>query len=130
MPHSTATVILTPAGCTWSAEDWSCAYDVAIMTMLSTYRSFSSDQKSIWSQETPLNRALAISFDHLLSSQHQLLSHSAYNEIRDPLKFPRHGQLGAPAALIFEYLTKEINPTLSVLYTCPSLPPCEPPVLI
>ena len=84
---------------------------------------------------------LSVSFDRLLSLQCQLLSHSAYNKIcdhlrdhlsiHDPQKFPQHGQhFGTPAALICEYLTKEINPTLSVVYTCPSLPPCEPPVLI
>ena len=133
-------VSFTTAGCTWSAEDWSCAYDVAIMTMLMTYRSFSTEQKAIWAEETRLNHVLSVSFDHLLSSPHQLLSHSAYNEIRDhlrdhlslrdPQKFPRRGRLGAPAALIFEYLTKEINPTLSVVYTCRSLPSCEPPVNI
>jgi hypothetical protein len=110
------------------------------MTMLSTYHSFSMVQKSMWVRETPLNRALSISFDHLLSSQCQLQSHSAYNEIHDHLrdhlsihdsqKFPQHGQLGAPAALIFEYLTKEINPMLSVVYTCPSVTPCEPPMHI
>ena len=85
-PHLTGTVILTPAGCTWSARDWSCAYDVAVMTMLSTYRSFSSVQKSIWSRETPLNHVLSVSFDHLLSSQCQLLFHSAYNKICDHLR--------------------------------------------
>jgi hypothetical protein len=133
---------ITPvyAGCTWDNVDWSCAYDSVVMTVFYSYLFFSVPSRQTWRELTPLNRALAQSFDSLISSPTRMSSGNEYNIIRnglrdflssrDPDRFPRHGAVGAPVDLIFDYLSLRNLGALTVMYTCPSLPICGPPSLI
>lgn len=102
------------SGCTWSEYDWSCAYDCAIMTVFYAYHFFSPQCWLSWWNHTPLNKTLAQHFDGLLSSPMRMSSCQEYNNIqdglrdilsdRDPNHFLRHGPVGAPVDLIFDYI--------------------------
>jgi len=139
---SNTTRNLGPAsgGCTWSETDWSCAYDSVLMTIFYAYLSMNNNSRQRWSQQTNLNQALDQLFRWLTSSCETLMSCHKFNTIRnhlrdflsnqDSLHFPRHSLFGAPADLIFNYLKQPEDNTLSVIYTCRSLPVCGPPVVI
>ena len=127
-------------GCSWSAIDWSCAYDSVPMSVFYAYMSFTEQTHQHWMQQTTLNNALGLSFDTLLQSSTQLMSTLDFNNIRDHLRnflsnkdpdqFPRHGAVGAPADLIFSYMSLPDNTTLSLSYHCDANPICSPIILI
>jgi hypothetical protein len=127
-------------GCTWSEADWSCAYDSVLMIVFYAYLAFNTTAKDSWKGQTQLNVTLAQSFDYLISSQARLKSPSEFDVLRDRLRdfltrqdphhFPRRGPHGAPADLIFDYLTTPNDSALSVTYSCTSPQPCCPPTLI
>jgi PIF1-like helicase len=128
------------AGCVWSEVDWSCAYDSTVMSMFYTYMTFSAQARHSWTQLTPLNRALAVSFDHLRTSAQRIITSEEFNIIRehvrdflssrDPQHFPRRVGTGAPVDLIFDYLTESNDGALSVMYKCPASHVCGPPSMI
>ena len=128
------------AGCVWSEVDWSCAYDSAVMSIFYTYMSFGIQARHSWMQLTPLNHALAKSFNFLRTSAQRMLTSEEFNIIqehiqdflsdRDPQHFPRHGTTGAPVELIFDYLTTSNDGALSVMYRCPAPRVCGPPLMI
>jgi hypothetical protein len=127
-------------GCTWTETDWSCAYDTVLMTVFYAYLSLSIDSRRRWSLQTSLSQALDQSFRWLTSSRERMMSCQEFNTIRDQMRnflsgqdshhFPRHGAVGAPADLIFDYLKQADNKKLSVTYTCRSSPICGPPLVI
>jgi hypothetical protein len=118
------------AGCTWSQTNWSCAYDVILMSVFYAYLAFNNNTKIKWSEETILSCSLALSFQEISSSNNLLMSSSTFNTIRDRLRdylsnldanhFPRHGAIGAPAELILHYLTQTDKNTLYASSHCSS----------
>jgi hypothetical protein len=128
------------AGCTWSEEDWSCAYNSALMTIFYTFMFWSTQNRETWKNWTPLSNALSHEFDALLLSPTRIASRIEYNRIRDnlrdylsakdPVQFKRHGAVGAPVDLIFDfYLTLPANNSLSMVYSCAAPLACGPKVL-
>lgn len=123
---------LTPfsAGCTWSPNNWSCAYDSVLMSVFYAYLPLSDCIKQRWRQETPLSHALTLSFEHLISMKDNLMSSSHFNIVRDQMRdylsninasyFPRYGTVGAPAELILTYLKEKESPKFCITSPCSS----------
>jgi hypothetical protein len=128
------------SGCIWSAENWSCAYDSTLMTVLYAYMTLDAEIRLHWMAESPLNGILAHSFNTLLSSCKKLKSATEIDAVReklhdylsnhDSIHFPRHGPHGAPAELIFTYLQRSNSKAISLCYSCDSSIPCSPHIYV
>ena len=115
------------SGCSWNSTDWSCAYDSAFMTLFNSYHVSNELWRNAWSHCSQTTLMLAKSFDVLLSSEGKnLLLNIFRDKLRDhlsalsPVQFPRHGAVGAPAQLIFDYLLPVTTRHLSLIKYCPN----------
>jgi hypothetical protein len=103
-------------GCSWDAENWSCAYDCVFMIMFTIYRSQTPTWKAQWSSWSSLNAQLADSFATLHSGA-GIITHNALfdihrNSFRDSISqlyptFPRYGAVGSSASAIVDVLTRQ-----------------------
>jgi hypothetical protein len=108
------------AGCVWTREDWSCAYDAVFMAFFSIYWQSSPGWRGDWRRQSPeWTMQLADNFDLLLealnSLEHtpeslsMLFSHFR-DQFRDqlsnsnPRRFPRRGQFPTSVCAILELL--------------------------
>lgn len=88
-------------GCTWSSEDWSCAYDTFYMVVACVYRQSDREWKARWRTYGSCAELLALGFDSLNNTGWTSKQVSAINAARDALRetmvavdsrtFPRHG---------------------------------------
>ena len=118
------------AGCTWSAIDWSCAYDCALMSIFYAYLSFNDTIKSKWRKQTSLTNLLTPLFQELTGSHENMMSPILFNKIRDylrdylsdsdPIQFHRHGPIGAPVEHIFDYLINKQSSQFLIHCNCSS----------
>jgi hypothetical protein len=123
------------SGCTWSSDNWSCAYDCTVMSLFYAYISFKTPAKIKWYHQTPLAADLSLSFQNLISSHEHLMSSIYFNIVRDrlrdqlsnsePVHFPRHGSVGAAVELIFEHMRDHQSLQLSIRRSCSSAVPCS-----
>jgi len=113
------------AGCVWTRNDWSCAYDVAFMAFFAIYSQSSVSWRGDWKQQSPEWTArLADRFDLLLeastSPDHspETLSEwfsSLRDQLRDqlsshnPQMFPRRGPFLASICDILELLFGSVD---------------------
>lgn len=106
------------AGCQWDKDNWSCAYDTAIMAYYSIYRTSTSYWRSAWSSETSLGALLAHAFDYILDKSDREHNSQYFNTIREPYRdalterdssaFPRHGQVGADISEVMVKTSRNI----------------------
>jgi hypothetical protein len=108
------------AGCVWDEDNWSCAYDVVFMSLLSVYRNSSPTWCDKWRQQAPTwNTFLGGAFDSLLSMARNnrtppaMLSYefTSFREtFRDklsqinPAYFRRHGRIPASVCQILSHV--------------------------
>ncbi|KAG2114486.1 hypothetical protein BD769DRAFT_1391473 [Suillus cothurnatus] len=105
------------AGCKWSSENWSCAYDSTFMIFLYIYRSASHTWKTSWRAGCGNREQLGVLFEKLLSSNTNLFSQQLFDACRDkfrdllnahdPNTFPRFGPHLTSASAIMEYMCPE-----------------------
>jgi hypothetical protein len=128
----------TGAGCAWSGENWSCAYDAVFMSFWSIYRGSSPDWRSEWRQRSPRwSNLLGTAFDSLLASTQgawtgsQAALSREFNSFRDsfrdelsridPACFRRHGAVPASVCRILGRIfgdSAEREPHLDQLVAC------------
>lgn len=126
----------TQAGCVWSEEDWSCAYDAVFMSLLSIYEGSSPGWRNEWREQSPRwSNLLGAAFDSLLATSHAQPSQAvlsqeftSFREIfRDelsrinPLCFRRHGAVPASVCQILNHIfggSVEREPCLNQLVAC------------
>ena len=117
--------VLFQAGCVWTRNDWSCAYDVAFMVFFIIYSQSSVSWRGDWKQQSPeWTVRLADRFDLLLeastSPDHspETLSEwfsSLRDQLRDqlsshnPQMFPRRGPFMASVCDILELLFGSVD---------------------
>jgi len=74
------------AGCRWSAENWSCAYDSVFMTLFYVYCAVDTAQKEGWGvMSYPLGR-LAEAYDTLLQGDINLFNRALFDKHWDKLR--------------------------------------------
>ncbi|PPQ75766.1 hypothetical protein CVT24_002642 [Panaeolus cyanescens] len=116
------------AGCEWTSENWSCAYDAVFMSLLFAYTSLGEiSQNSLkhnLDKETDFKLGKAF---HFLSSN-PFSTSEQYNQLRDelrdvlstrdPTSFPRYGPYGASVCRILEILLPRTDQILSIQAHC------------
>ena len=115
MDQSTATTIMRfqfMAGCQWSQQDWSCAYDTTFMSLFSTFLSLSGRQQQQLQIQLNKSGNFGDSLRNLTNTNNP--TGNDFNDARDhlrdylssndPLTFIRHGHHGASVSNIFEKL--------------------------
>ena len=122
--------LLLSAGCSWTAENWSCAYDSVFMSLYCIYASSSSKFREDFRFISIFTDSLAQSFDVLCQPPH----HTTYafnhkrNNLRDelssfnPTLFRRFGQVGTSVSAIIDVIFPRTTRKLIILPTCPSCP--------
>jgi hypothetical protein len=134
---------LFEAGCVWTANDYSCAYDAVFMAFFSTYRRSSLLWQECWRAESTVNEFLADRFTWIfegLASDLDFFALSArFSEYRDDFrdwmfavncqKFPRCGKRLAAVSDILEYFRGQHNRSMDLenIRSC-SNPTCPPTV--
>ena len=114
------TVAQFQAGCVWTRDDWSCAYDAVFMAFFTIYWQSSASWRGNWKQRSPeWTVRLSDRFDLLLDASNSP-NHSPktlsewFSSLRDqfrdqlsshdPQKFPRRGPFLASVCAILELL--------------------------
>ena len=110
---------LYTAGCAWTAEDWSCSYDVTFMAFWTLYEQSPASWRDFWIQHAPeWNTPLGNNFDHLIIlADTPVDAHcrtewfSRYRDrfrdqlsCTDPGSFPRRGPHPASPSRILEVM--------------------------
>ena len=122
---------LSEAGCVWSANDYSCAYDAVFMVSFSTYRSSSLLWQECWKAESAINKFLVEQFNRIFegfASDLDFFALSArFSECRDNfrdwmfavdrVKFPRRGTRLASVSNILQYFTAQHNHSADLEHT-------------
>ena len=127
----------TNAGCAWSGDNWSCAYDAIFMSFWSIYRGSSHEWRNEWRKESPRwGNILGTAFDLLLATaQDSRVSQAAlsyeFGSFRDafrdelsqinPVYFRRHGAVPASVCRILGQVfgdSTECEPHLDQLVAC------------
>ena len=121
------------AGCVWSSQNWSCAYDCIVMSIIYAFLFVNNDTRLKWSQQTTLTTLLTPLIHCLITSQEDIMSNDSFNHVRDklpdylshsdPTHFQRFRAVGAPVHENFEFL---IN---NQLYQLSSTNDCIPTIL-
>ena len=121
------------AGCVWSSQNWSCAYDCIVMSIIYAFLFVNNDTRLKWSQQTTLTTLLTPLIHCLITSQEDIMSNDSFNHVRDklpdylshsdPTHFQRFGAVGAPVHEIFEFLINNQLYQLSSTNDCiPTIP--------
>ena len=113
------------AGCAWVSQNWSCAYDAAVMVFFSIYWHSSFAWRDEWRQQSPeWAGSLADWFDTIIEALDpseyspeglSALLSSLRDQFRkklsnyDPQKFPCSGQVPAPVCAILELLFGSVH---------------------
>ncbi len=101
-------------GCTWSQQDWSCAYDTVVTSFLYVYLSLSNEQKRDLAHGTMLTASLVKGFNGLDLAEIRTGAgplNSMRDHIRDllyaavPAMFPRCGHIMIAMTDIIDLLT-------------------------
>jgi hypothetical protein len=119
---------LFEAGCVWTENDYSCAYDATFMAFFSTYRRSSLLWQECWRAESTINGFLAERFTWIsegFASDLDFFTLSArFSEYQDDFrdwmfavnrqKFPRRGKCLAAVADILEYFCGQHNHSMNL----------------
>lgn len=135
---------LSEAGCSWTANDYSCAYDAVFMALFSIYRRSSLPWQKSWQAESAVNKFLVEQFNWIFEGfaldldSFALSAH--FSECRDKFcdwmfavdsqKFPRHGRHLVGVSNILEYFSDQHNHSadLECIQLC-SNPACPPTIV-
>ena len=119
---------LPSAGCSWTAENWSCAYDSVFMSLYCLYIQSSLQLRYDLRSISGLANSLAQSYDILSRPLHHTMS--AFNQERDKLRdelssinptlFRRFGEVGTSVSSIIDVIFPSSTRKLIILPSCPS----------
>lgn len=104
--------VLFTAGCSWSAENWSCAYDTAYMSLQICVAQMDYSSKVAFGKISELSTFLLQEFEEIENST--ILNAALFNASRDrfrdalfqinPQYFPRTGHTGTSILSILDYV--------------------------
>jgi len=116
------------SGCSWSSDNYSCAYDTIFMTFFSIYRSLDDERRIIFRHILNEFGSLGDSLEILMEPERQNVTQ--FNLLRDrlrdhlssidPINFRRYGRHGAPLSLILEMIVPRTQYKLNIYGRCTS----------
>jgi hypothetical protein len=125
--YASARPLLLSAGCSWTAENWSCAYDSVFMSLYGVYATSSPQIRRDFISISALANSLVQSFEVLslpLSHTTSVFNHQRDNlrdslSAVDPEMFRRVGQIGASVSAIIDIVFPSSTRQLIILPSCP-----------
>jgi hypothetical protein len=126
-PSSSPRSPLLSAGCRWTPESWSCAYDSVFMSLYGIYASSAPQFRQDFRSISVLTDNLARSYEvlsHPRSHTNTMFNHHR-DKLRDSLSaispglFPRFGHFGACVSSIIDIAFPRSTRKLIILPSCP-----------